>query len=481
MYMLTESSVTGSDDWWLVRLGRELGEGLPRMGKLRRYRDGDAMVPEQAHERAKASYVSFARRQRLHTVETLRDARTTRQRVVGFRTAAAGDELGDTLAWEMWLRSNMEVASRDFLNDVADYGSAFLTTTGSPESGTGSFAGQFAEPSIVPSNGWTTASSQLGSRPWLTEAAIQVGYDPIGEVETILLSRPGYVRLAYRRTKVATLPSDGTPWNPGTTWEWATPPVPLNFTADCNVVRLDGTDRMGVWEKHIDTVDRINEITLNLVTLIVMQAFRQRALKGNLPDVYPADHPKAGEPIDYDELFKSGPDALWLLPLEAELWESAVTDVTPVVNARKEELKNLAAFSATPHYVLSPDNANQAAAGAALAREMLVFSVEAMNARASTAFRQSLALGFQAKRDLVRADPARIETIWADLERASIAEKGTAAKDAKQGGAPQRWIDEKVLGMTPAEQAQARLDRTEEAFTAALAGGGVGTSGGRAQ
>lgn len=476
--MLENTSVAGSDDWWLMRLGRELGEGLPRLGKLRRYRDGDAMVPEQSHERTRESYISFMRRQRLHTVETLRDARTTRQRVVGFRTAAAGDEQGDALAWEMWRRSNMIVGSREFLNDVADYGSAFLTVTGSQTAGTGSYAGQYAEPSIIPSNGWTTASAQLGTRPWLSEAAIQIGYDPVLGVETIILSRPGYTRTAFRRTPVPTLPSDGTPWYPDASWQWASDPIPLGFTADSNVVRLDGIDRMGIWEKHLDTVDRINEITLNMITLIVMQAYRQRALIGNLPEYYPEEHPQRGQRINYDDLFKSGPDALWLLPLDAKMWESAVTDITPISNARKEELKNLAAFSATPHYVLSPDNANQAAAGAALAREMLVFAVEAMNDRSATTFSESLALGFQAKRDPVRADASGIDTMWAELERASIAEKGAAAKDAKQGGATQRWIDEKVFGMTPAEQAQARLDRTEEAFRAALTSGA--NSGGRA-
>lgn len=482
--MLELTSVTGSDDWWLMRLATELGEGLPRLGNLRKYRDGDAMLPVQAHERTRQSYIAFARRQRLHVVETIRDARTNRQRVVGFRTAAAGDELGDRLAWRMWRRSNMVVASREFFNDVADYGSAFLTVTGSPTPGTGRFANTFAEPGIVPSNGWTTATSQLTTRPWLSEAAITVGYDPVLQVETILLQRPGYIRTAFRRARVASLPSDGTLWYPGSGWEWASDPILLNYTADTPIVRLDGTDGMGVWEKHIDTVDRINEITFNMVTSIVMQAYRQRALKGNLPEFYPPEHPQAGERVNYDELFKSGPDALWLLPVDADLWESAVTDVTPVLNARKEELKNLFAFSSTPHYALSQDSANQAAAGAALSREMLVFAVEAMNDRTEAALAQAIGLGFQAKRDPERSDPADIEVIWGDIERASIAEKGAAAKDAKQGGATQRWIDENVFGMTPAEQAQAKLDRTEEAFAAAVANATLtngATSGGAAE
>src|SRR5690606_10460198 len=111
-----------SDDWWLVRLCNKLGEGLPRMGKLRSYRDGDALLPDNAWDAgSRESYRRFLRRARLHIVETLRDARTDRQGVVGFRTGAAGDELGDQVAWDNWTRNRMGIQSRQFFNDTADY------------------------------------------------------------------------------------------------------------------------------------------------------------------------------------------------------------------------------------------------------------------------------------------------------------------------------------------------------------------------
>ncbi|MCI2958242.1 hypothetical protein MN032_11085 [Agromyces atrinae] len=472
--MLTDAGLAGSDDWYVRRLGDKLGEGLPRMERIRRYRDGDALVPEQAWEGAPtnaAGYVSFVKRNRLHVVETLRDARTNRQRPIGFRTAAAGDEEGDKAAWANWVRSNMQVASRNFLNDVADFGSAFLTVTGSALPGTGAFANQYADPIMARSNGWNTATEQFSARDWMTEAAIRVGYDPVLRVETINLFRPGYMRIAYRRTDVPTLPNDGSPWSPGNEWTWASDPMPLGYTRDCPVVRLDTADGFGIYEKHLDSVDRVNEITLQASTLIILQSFRQRAIDGDLPEFYPAEHQKAGERIDYDDLFKSGPAALWLLPKDAKMWESAAVDVTPVVNARKDELKNLFSMTSTPHYALSPDNANQTAMGAALSREMLVFTVENSNDRAERAFALAHSLGFQAQRDGERADATQIETIWAAVERSSISEKGVAAKDAKQGGATQRWIDEHIFGMSPAELAQARIDRTEETFRAAVAAG----------
>lgn len=474
--MLELAGVTDSDDWWLMRLGMKLGEGLPRLGKLRSYRDGDAMLPEQSWEVAKATYIAFIRRSRLHVVETIRNSRTNRQRVAGFRTAAAGDDLGDAIAWANWKRSNMTVGSRDFFNDVADYGEAFLTVTGSAEAGTGAFAGRYADPLMIPSNGWTTAVETSPTQPHITKAALIVGYDPINRVETATLLRPGYMRIAFRPTLVPTLPTDGTPWMPGAGWSWAGEPMRLGFTDSCPVVRLDTSSGMGVWEKHIDSVDRINEMNLSITTLIVMQAFRQRSISGDLPEVYPPDHPNAGQPIDYDTLFKSGPAALWLLPKDAKMQEAVEANAQPVVAARDAELKNLMAFSGTPHYVLSSDGANQSAQGAALSRETLVFEVEAQNDRNDAALARANSLMFLAQRDMVRAEVGSIETIWKAIDRASIQERAIAAKAAKEGGATQRWIDEHALEMTPAEQLQARSDRSDEAFEAALAGGSSGGS-----
>lgn len=458
--MLVETSVPGSDDWYLVRLCDQLGEGLPRMDKLQKYRDGDALLPLDLVAGERESYLRFMRRSRLHIVETIRDVRTNRQDVIGFRTAVAGDDSGDEEAWKNWIGSWMQVQSRDHFNDKADFGRSYILTVREEDS----------SPLFRQRNGWDTTTIQNSLRPWMTEAGLTVGFDPVLEAEIAILYRPGYYRIAIRRTKIPTLPKNGTRWYGTVDWDWATGPVATPWTRNCLLTEDATADGLGVYEKHLDTVDRINEITLNALSIIVQQSFRQRAIEGRLPEYYPEGHERAGQRIDYDELFKSGPAALWLLG-EAKIHELAPTDVRPVYDARKQEVEQLAADTSTPLYVFHSDNTNQSATGAEVAREQLVFAVEAMNRRSTMTFAQIQSLAFQARGDQERSDVTQIEVMWAKVNPATLAERAEAAAKAKAGGATQRWIDEHIFEMTPAERRQAEQDRVTEAFTAALAGG----------
>jgi hypothetical protein len=440
-----------------MRLANELGNGLPRMGKLTRYRDGDALLPDNAWDTGtRESYMRWLKRSRLHIVETIRDARTDRQRVVGFRTGAVGDEAGDLAAWKHWTRNRMKVQSRQFFNDTADFGKSYLLTMNASDG-----------PLWNVRNGWTTITEPNGLRPWLTEAGITIGFDPIAQAEVIILHRPGYYRVAFRPTRVATLPQDGSPWYPGQGWTWASGPVRTG-TRDALLQRNKTVDGFGVYEKHLDSVDRINEITLNTITLIVMQAFRQRGVKGNLPEHYPEGHPQAGEKVDYDELFKAGPAALWLLPIGAEVWESNFTDITPIFTYRRDELKVLSSLTRTPQDIFDGESANQSAAGSQNSKEPLIHAVQAMNDQAEVSLSQAMAQSFEMVGDLVRGDVTEIEVIFGKISPATTAEKAEAV--AKMGGKPsQRYINSEVLEMTPAQQRQDEQDRTSEMFQAALA------------
>lgn len=458
--MLNETGIPGSDDWWLVRLCNQLGDGLPRMARLRSYRDGDALLPDNAWDLGtRESYRRFLKRARLHIVETVRDARTDRQGVVGFRTGADGDELGDIEAWKHWVRNRMGVQSRQFFNDTADYGRAYMLTIPSP-----------AGPVWNVRNEWTTIAEMDGLRPWLVQAGITIGFDAVAGAEIVTLFRPGYYRMAWRRTTMPTLPQDGTPWASGPDWTWVGDPIRTPWTQDALLVRSTTTDAFGVYEKHLDSVDRINEITVNAISLIVMQSFRQRGVKGDLPTHYPEGHPLAGQEIDYDEMFKAGPAALWMLPNNAEIWESAVSDVTPIYNARKEEVKTLSSLTRTPQDIFDGESQNQSALGAQTSREPLYYAVKAMNDQAEVSLAQMQALDFASQGDTVRADASQIEVMWQKIIPATMAEQAEAAPKFKAGGATQRYIDTEVFEMTPQEQRRASTERVDEAFEAALAG-----------
>ncbi|WP_230671027.1 hypothetical protein [Rathayibacter sp. Leaf248] len=458
--MLPESSVPGSDDWVVQRLATKWGRGLPRLGKLRSYRDGTVMVPVFASGPVREAYLAFVNRCRLNLAELIASSRTNRLRPLGFRTAVAGDKNGDALAMVPWDRSNMTVGFRDLASAVADYGEAFVTVAG-PDVPTVD-----GEVFFLGSDGWSTVTEQYRARPWITESAATFGHDPVMGVDIITLYRRGYMRLLTRRAKVSSFPTDGTPWSPGSGWSWAGDPILLAYTQDTPIVRVAARDGKGAFEPHLDTLDRINGTILDRTTIIAMQAFRQRAIEGDLPEFYPDDYEDEalrGTRIDYNSIFKAGPAALWRIPAGAKVWESATTDITPVLTAEDRDIRHLAAVSATPLYVLAPDASAGSAEGASLARETNIFAVEELADRFAGAFALVHALAFRAIGDDVRSDAARIKTIWAGFERASWTERSSAASQAKDT-MPKRMIREKIYQLTPDEIEQAQQDDSDEAF-----------------
>lgn len=456
--MFTEAGVTGSDDWWILRLAAQLGQGFPRLKKLQSYRDGTCMIPAEASMASTIAFQTFIRMSRLNMAELISSARTNRMKPLAFKTAAPGDDDGDALAMTTWKRSSMKVGIRDVFSDMVDFGEAFTTTTG-PQTPSSD-----AQPLILPSNGWTTTVSPMASQSWLAEAAITVGYDPINRTDLMTLFRPGYMRQAFRASAVPSIPSDGTTWTPGAGWSWVSDPVPLGYTQDVPVVAYRTRNGVGVYENHLDALDRVNHTILQRSEIIAMQAFRQLAIQGQLPEVYPAGHPQAGQKINYDQIYKAGPGALWYLPETAKIWESAVTDITPITGAVKDDVKNLAAVTSTPIYILSPDAANGSAEGASLARESLIFAVEDLEDRADDALAQAHSLAFQALGDTLRAQVGDISTMWAPVDRSSMTERAAAAAQAKTGGLSQQMIDEKIFQLTPDEMAQERQNLQDQAF-----------------
>ncbi len=463
--LLSETSVPGTDDWYLMRLAVQYGASLPRLAQLRSYIDGTSAMPAEASAAMRQTYRRFLRMHRLNVAELALKARVNRMKPLGFRTAAAGDDFGDALAMKVWRRSNLKVGARDFFYASGEYGASYLVNSG-PQAPSAT-----ADPMIVPKDPWSVTSIQDAAQPWLSEAALMAGWDPMNGVDVLTLFRPGHMRQAFRRGRVSAIPTNGSAWLPGRGWEWVSDPIPLGYTERNPVTQLAMQDGKGVFEAHTDTLDRINNTILDRSTLIAMQAFRQMAIQGNLPERYPDWHELAGQKIDYDELYKAGPGSLWMIPDGAKIWESGVTDITPIVGAIKQDVQHFAAVTSTPLYILQPDAANGSAEGASLAREGLVFAVEEMTDRADEALAISLSMAFEALGDLERAQIEEIEPIWAPPDRSSITERSAAAAQAKTGGLSQRMINEKIFQLTPQEMGREAQYKQDEAFLAPAATG----------
>ena len=479
--VLKDVNTPGSDDWWLNRLATKLGQDYPRLERLRSYRDGDVAIPLEAAAGVRDAYVRFLRLSRLNFAELIVAAMTSRMIPVAYKTAAAGDDNGDKVAAQIMRASHMGVQMRDHLDDMATYGRAGFLVDG-PES----VGGMSPIARVSP---WEFAVEADPWRPWVSTAAIRVGWDVEAGQDTLTLYRGNRVRVAVRDGRssgfsqivgrgAAVQARRSTSiagrkvvraWAPGDQWTWVDDGAVLPWTDQVPLVQAESRDGMGTFEGHLDALDRVNHVILQRLIIVAMQAFRQRAVKGNLPQTYPTGHPQAGQRVNYDEVFEAGPAALWMLPEDADIWESGVTDITPILNSAKDDLKNLAAVTSTPLYALSPDLAAGSATGAAVSREMLITKVEEWIERATDALTTTLSLAFLAMGDTVRGDVSQLEVTWRPVDRSSLVERAASAAQMRAAGAPFRLIMSMALQLSPAEIEQAELDRTADAFLAGLA------------
>jgi hypothetical protein len=241
------------------------------------------------------------------------------------------------------------------------------------------------------------------------------------------------------------------------------------------LVDLPNREEVGEFERHMDTLDRINHMLLQRVVIATMQAFRQRALKGNFPEYDPVTKQK----IEYDKLFPASPGALWLIPAESEMWESAQTSITDILASVKDDVRDLAATTRTPMTYFSPDSAQGSAEGASMQKDGYTSKINDRKARLEGRWRRFMSLMFQINGDTQRANITAIEVIWTPTETLSLAERYSAAAQAGLATTPLslKTIMREVLHFTPKQMRAAELERISQALTSAAATPVNGTAG----
>jgi hypothetical protein len=184
-------------------------------------------------------------------------------------------------------------------------------------------------------------------------------------------------------------------------------------------------DGLGEFEPHTDILDRINWNTLQRLVITAMQAYKQRAVKGTLPE-----EDDEGNEIDYAAMFKPGAGSLWQLPDGVEIWESSQTDISAILVASKDDIRDLAAVTRTPMSTLMPEGSNQSAEGATFAREGLVFKANERTTRAGAVLERVMgaAIGIEQGLDHIVEN---IEVNWLPVERRSLSERADAATKAQ--------------------------------------------------
>ena len=473
----------------LTRLATRLQNRIPDLCTLKTFYDGREQVPLQsvpksATSTASAIYRRFVDICPLNLAHTIVDAVVTSQHPTGFRLVA-DKTMRSTEADDMWDKCGMDVRALNMFMDASLYGAAYA---------------------MVFSKGSPSYIQRLS--PWTTEisddkdSAIVYGWSEDEQVERITLYRiirnddgqiqKVYSRTAKHETKARTLPSDSVDDEDTVygianddsqkrpqleaqfEWEGASSDGDWAFAVKCGclpIVKMTTPNGKGQFESSLKTLKSIDQQRFQRLCIQEMQAFKQRWVQGDMPEYYQKKDPavkanraRAGDKIDYSELFEMGPAALWLLPADAKIGESSITDITPIVTAASSDIKHLAGSTGTPLSILSPDTAGSAE-GAKLTTRMLRLKVRDMNMRANDTFVLLLKMALTALGS--NASEERFETTWEPIDLPTELEMAEAASQVK-GVIPLKTIARRFLHMTETEIAEMIQDAQDTSFLNAM-------------
>lgn len=244
------------------------------------------------------------------------------------------------------------------------------------------------------------------------------------------------------------------------------------------VVRFPNANGLGEYEPHIDLLDRINDTTLQRIVLTKYQAFRQRAVKIDDPDDEDEDGEEAkADPIDWSAVFRADPGSLWKVPKDTEFWESSQADLTPIITAKRDDVKEFAAVTSTPLHLITPDAANGSAEGAGLMREAATSKVRDRRARVTPPLKLLWRIVFAFAGS---PDRTMLRLHWGPIEFRTLAEKASASAQASTSLSLERILTD-IWELSPQEAGIVIQQRIADALlqgqaTAPGSQSGVGTS-----
>jgi hypothetical protein len=392
-------------------------------------------IPDAAREAMRQFMEETGTNYPLLIVEAVRN----RQRVRGIRTAADDDVTGDGAAWQMWLDLDMPVVSADVHRLKARFGEAYAMVS-PPREGSDL-------PIVTPEDPRHCVGEPDPLQSWLLRTGLKAMFDPATGKSRLYLSRPGRLDVAEsdKESKAGVRFSAANwSWNDDLSGDLPDGLMPM--------VRFEALDGLAEFEPHERLLRRIQTVTLNGLSTSVLQAFRQRVIKG-LPV-----KDKDGNPIDYTEAFPADPASVWLIPASGDVWESGQVDLTGVLAMNRDNVRQLSGVSSTPLSMLDPSGENQSAEGAALSREGLVFKVEDRNARDGLGWRQVIRSVYRWRGE----DVADVSVIWAPPQRSSLAERASAMSQASGAGVPLRTNLIMFGEFDPAEVDRAMQDKADE-------------------
>ncbi len=476
--MTLDASEVGSPAWWMNRLAMQLQRDQRRFKVLEAYRSGRPPLA-WGSDNLQSKFYRFQATSRTNFADTIVEAPCQRIGLRSIATAADSDENGDQAAWELLKANGFLSGLGNLARWSKTFGRAYIATAAPVEPG-----GKSVMTVEDPRQMITEPHPLI---PFAQRAAFKLYYDVESSQDIAILWLPGEKWVAtrehkgpVRQTRSAIVMGSPEPvpvrFTPGSFTmlpqrpDGDTSDALFSETYDDQEIPVDLVDNkggVGEFELHTDLLDRINHMILMRVVIATLQAFRQKALKQSIDagvEQLP-ERDEAGNLIDYSDVFESGPDAVWLLPPGAELWESGQADLQGILSSVKDDVLHLSATTFTPMSMFTPDAAAQTAEGAQLMRESLVFKVEDWEAAAEMPIARAVARAFRYMGDASRGDASKIGVAWKPAERYSLAEMGSAASQVN-GTLTWEQTQEVVWQRTPSQIEQAKAQRAQDLILA---------------
>jgi hypothetical protein len=419
---------------WSYYIGRP---PLPRIGEKARETFRDVL------RTARANYAPKA-------IQPMVD----RMDLLGVRTGVTDGIEGDDVAKRIMEYSNFAAAIKDALIFLFTLSESYLMVIPAA-------AGALDKtPLITAEDPRTCIGEPDPMNPNHLRAALKLGHDPVTNrvLAWLFLDGKKYVASCPGSDMWATTTYDAA------SFEWDGPPTDLpelgSVFASVPIIQLVNARGMGEFEPHLDVLDRINDGIMRRIQIAAYQGAKQRAIIGDL-EGEDIDGDSPAEDIDWDTIFDAAPDALWRVPAGTKFWESNPADMTGLIMAIRDDVKEFAGNTDTPLHLITPDAANQSAEGASLMREGLVFKVKDRRARLSPRLVELFKMAFAFAGEVDRT--ANIELLWGPVESFSLGEKANAVAQTRGVLSRPRQLQD-IMEMTPDQIEQNAQELQQDAI-----------------
>lgn len=443
--------------WWLYELNRRMEARRAYIEEREAYYDGEhplMFATAKFKEAFGDLFAAFAD----NWCQVIVDSAAERLAIDGFRFGTgegddAGDEAGDSDAWELWQRNGLDAMSSIAHVEAIKLSEASVIIEPVP--------GKDPRITIEHPNQVMVARDRGDHRT--RHAALKKWQDDVGYVYCTVYMPDGVYRFRsanplLQMGEFATADFIERPdvqhFVPNGPLKGFVPVVPLYNNP--SLLRGGRSDLDVV----IPLQNGLNKLMTDMFVASEFSAFRQRLLTGMEIPRYPEGHPQEGQPMS--EAFIAGVSRLMVVEdPEAKAQEFGATDLGNYVKAVDLLVQHVAAQTKTPPHYLVGTVVNASGDALKAAEAGLVSKARGKARQFGEAWEDVMRLAFRAKGDTKRADAVKAEVVWRNPENRTDSDIADAAVKRRAAGVPEEFVWE-FMGYTPQQIARMRVLRDQE-------------------